>query len=194
MRNVVTFLLIILFFNCSNHKQPGESQVSPSDTSSESFDVKIQATVDSILDEDCVFNDDIKGVTLDWIDEIKASGFVWNPEKNMAIKLIGDDSIKLWKGGCNHFYIHTEWSGPDTHNTTDSSYWISKALTIAEEYQLKDYVAFINEGRLQRDHQAEIVVVYNMLDTAQYTNTYYDGIVIEDHGQRKTLTLSSFYN
>jgi hypothetical protein len=195
---IITIIYFIpaAFISCSNNKD-NKTATTSVDTLTAGKPVTINSAVESTpsaMEDTCVFDNDYKGLTMDWVKELKASGFVWDEKMFAAIKVIDHDTILLAQGGCYHFGISAKWSTVDTHEATDSSYWITKALKFAEEYQLNDYVAFIKGGQLQRDLTSETYVRYNVIDTARYTNTLYEGISVADMGHRKRLTLSLYYN
>lgn len=188
-----TVLLVALLTTCTKEKTQEASWAIEAEVDSVSAADRLW--IDSLIRKDpCVFNNDFKTLTMDWVKEANALDFVWHSKSSSAIKVVGNDTITLRKGGCDHFFITAEMSVIDSHNAEDSLYWIKKALKFAEEYHLKDYADFIKDGRLYRDRTSEIYVWYNVVDTTQVTNTYYDGIVITDIGARKRLTLSSFVN
>jgi hypothetical protein len=180
-----------LLTTCSKDKTQASSTI---ETKIDSASASVEQSGSIQAGDSCVFNNDLRTLTMDWVKEVRALGFVWHSQSSSAIKVFGSDTVTLRKGGCDHFGITAEMSIIDSHDVEDSLYWITKALKLAEEYQMKDYVDFIKNGRLYRDRTSEIYVWYNVVDTTQITNTYYDGIVIADIGARKRLTLNSFSN
>jgi hypothetical protein len=198
---ITTIVISSTFISCSNNKQ-NETAITPVDTGSiAGKPVTIDSAVESTpsVEDTCVFDNDYKGLTMDWVEELKASGFMWDDKMVAAIKVIDGDTIILAQGGCSHFGVSAEWRVSDKHDLTDSAYWIRKALQFAKEYQLTDYVSFIEERSFYKHRDDESrddksKVYYQIIDTVKITNIVYDGILIETRPEGKTISLSKYFN
>jgi hypothetical protein len=91
-------------------------------------------------ESDCIFNDDYKGLTFDWLAEVGKRDFVWRKDLHQALIAAGHDTIYVSKGGCEHFVFLVELRlGEDHHTIADSTFWISTALSLASEFGLEHY-------------------------------------------------------
>jgi hypothetical protein len=195
----ITFFISAVFISCSNNKQNYTAA-----TAVDTLVADKPVTIDSVeytrsIEDTCVFNNDYKGLTMGWVEELKASGFVWDEKMLVAIKVIDHDTILLAQGGCYHFGISAEWRISDQHDLADSVYWIRKALQFANEYQMKDYASLITDGNFYRQRDGESRddksrVYYQIIDTTKITNIVYDGILIETRPEGKTISLSQYVN
>jgi hypothetical protein len=196
----IAYLISVSFISCSNKRDK------IADTSVDTLIADKPMTMDSAvestssaMEDTCIFNNDYKGLTMGWVEELKASDFVWDEKKLAAIKVIDHDTILLAQGGCYHFGISAEWRISDQHDLADSVYWIRKALQFANEYQMTDYASFITDGRFYGQHDDESRkdrsrVYYMVIDTTKITNIVYDGILIETRPEGKTISLSQYVN
>ena len=88
-------------------------------------------------EEDCVFNNDYKGLTTDWLKELKIEAFIWRDDLKQALVPKRQDTVFLQRGGCTHSGFVVEFKlTDDQHLLTDSAYWITKALELSCEYQM----------------------------------------------------------
>jgi hypothetical protein len=195
----ITYFISVSFISCSNKRNK------TADTSVDTLIADKPVTMDSAtgstpsVEDTCIFNNDYKGLTMGWVEELKASGFVWDEKMLAAIKVMDHDTILLAQGGCYHFGISAEWRISDQHDLADSVYWIRKALQFANDYQMTDYASFITDGRFYRQHDDESRkersrVYYMMIDTTRITNIVYDGIEIQTRPTGKTISLSQYFN
>jgi hypothetical protein len=192
---VASLTCTILLTTCSTDKSQQSGTISDTiRTASSPIDNKSASDAATEENDTCIFNNDYKKLTMDWVKELNASGFVWHDNLRSAIKIIGQDTITLSQGGCYHFGISAEWSMVDPHPTADSVYWIEKALQLAKEYEFDDYVRFITDRRIVRQQGTDYSVLYGVVDTTSVTNQVYDGISIEERSQRKILSLSMYVN
>lgn len=79
----------------------------------------------------------------------------------------------------------------ETPGLTDSVFWISKALLLAERYKMDDYVKFIKSGSLKKSGVSENGVSYEVLsDDDGYV---YEGIQIRTEPDSKRLSMSQYF-
>ncbi len=194
--SITSLVCALLVITCSPYKSHQTDLVNDiTKTDSVLTDIEPAIKTNTEQNDSCVFNNDYKTLTMDWVKELNASGFVWRDEIYSAIKVVDQDTISLSQGGCYHFGVGAEWSLVDAHPATDSAYWISKALELAKEYKLDDYIEFITDRRLiQREGTNNEIILYDVIDTVSVTNRVFDGIVITERGERKTLSLSMYFN
>ncbi|MBL7838676.1 MAG: hypothetical protein JNJ75_00910 [Cyclobacteriaceae bacterium] len=142
--------------------------------------------------DDCVFNNDFKGLTTEWLAELKITNFIWREDLKSALIPNGVDTTLLSQGGCGHFGISVELIlRTKTAELSDSAYWISKALEIADQYKMTDYAELIRKGKLKISNKDEDRVWYEML--SETDTEVYEGISVIVNKDFKRLTMSKYF-
>lgn len=145
--------------------------------------------------EDCVFNNDYKGLTTDWLAELRITEFIWREDLKQALVPKGQDTVFLSKGGCTHFGLLVELKlTNDHHDLTDSTYWIDKALALSVEYRMEHYEKMIREGKIKRTENAGSNVWYEIDDDDTEDNMIYNGVEISQEGNSKKVNISEYIN
>jgi hypothetical protein len=150
-------------------------------------------TTDS--ENDCIFNNDYKGLTTKWLNELEITDFIWRADLEQALIPKGQDTVFLSKGGCHHFGISVEMKfATDNHALADSTFWINSALEIANEYKLEHYAQMIKEGRIRKVEERYTNAWYGIEDNDDEDNLFYTGIEINIKGQYRKIRLTQYYN
>ncbi len=143
-------------------------------------------------DDDCVFNNDFKGLTTEWLAELKITNFIWREDLKSALIPNGIDTTILSQGGCGHFGISVGLIlRTKTSDLSDSAYWISKALEIADQYKMTDYAELIRKGKLKISNKDEDRVWYEML--TETDTEVYEGMSVIMNKDFKRLTMSKYF-
>jgi hypothetical protein len=147
------------------------------------------------VEEDCVFNNDYKGLTKDWLTQLKIRDFIWRDDLKQALIPKGQDTVFISKGGCTHLGLLVELKlTNDNHPLTDSVYWVNKALGIAFEYQMDHYDKMIKEGRIRKAESGQKTTWYEIDDNDSEDNLVYNGIEIVENGRTKRVSISQYFN
>lgn len=87
-------------------------------------------------EQDCVFNNDYKGLTESSLNELKITDYTWDDSLKQALIARGQDTVFHTVGGCTHmnFMVGIKLT-QDTHLLTDSAFFIGKALELAIEFK-----------------------------------------------------------
>ena len=190
-------------FSCAGNRKPAESLDTPPNLPQtqkvpDTLQVAKQAsaaydsTADEGEDDDCVFNNDFKGLTTEWLAELKITNFIWREDLKSALIPNGVDTTLLSQGGCGHFGISVELIlRTKTAELSDSAYWISKALEIADQYKMTDYAELIRKGKLKISNKDEDRVWYEML--SETDTEVYEGISVIVNKDFKRLTMSKYF-
>lgn len=194
MTRRLLYLTIGLLISCT--QQSKEALIEETSKTTETTAPKNDtSSVDSDSGDDCVFNDDYKGLTTDWLDELHISDFVWSDELKQALVPVGRDTVFVSSGGCTHFgYLVELKLTNDDHLLTDSAYWISKALDLAIEYQMDHYELMIEEGKIRRADGGPTSTWYEIDDNNPEDNLIYNGIEITLDGQSRRISISQYFN
>ncbi len=199
MRYYCLFLLLILI--CCTHNEKG---VTENNESSDTMVVETQqdqdqrtevVEADSGTETDCIFNDDSKGLTTEWLTNLNKQNFVWNEDLEQALLTMGKDSVSISRGGCYHFgeMVSLKVSSK-SHPVSDSTFWISKALELAKEFQMEVYVEMIELKMIRKTGDNVNSVWYEFDDPEENDNLIFNGIEINFEGEYPVLSMSQYYN
>jgi hypothetical protein len=188
------YLILGLLISCEQSNKNTQTTDSIKATPQTEIKKKTNATTSDKVD-DCVFNNDYKGLTTEWLTELKMKGFIWRADLEQALIPNGQDTVFLSKGGCYHFGMSVELKlTNDTHSLTDSAFWINRALKLAIEYQMDHYRQMIEQGRIRMAQDGETRVTYVIDDKKDPDNLEYNGIEIIQDGLNKRISISQYYN
>ena len=157
--------------------------------------VQADENVHAQREDGCAFNSDYKGLTTAWLEELEIRNFTWKEKLAMACVASGKDTIFVSEGGCEHYGKIVELTlSRDTHLLSDSTFWIDRALQLAHEFKLNDYVEMINDGHLRKTQGNNSSVWYEMDDMDLSDNLYYNGIEITVEKHDKRISISQYLN
>lgn len=146
-------------------------------------------------DNDCVFNNDFKGLTTEWLSKLKITDFVWREDIHGALIPKGVDTTFISQGGCTHFGTTVElWARTEVREISDSIFWISKALELADNYQLTDYADIIRKGNFRKLNHDDDSVTYEVYPDEEIDNAIYEGINIVSEKEYVRLSISKYLN
>jgi hypothetical protein len=189
-------VVIVLLFSCAPQNKSTETTETLKTTAEQTAgrDTTVNPTT-NIEEEDCVFNNDYKGLTTDWLKELKIETIIWRDDLKQALVPKGQDTVFLQQGGCTHSGFVVEWKlTHDQHFITDSAYWITKALELSAEYQMDHYEQMIREGKIKKVESGEMNVWYEIEDNNEDDNLIYNGIEITQDGHSKRINISQYFN
>jgi hypothetical protein len=198
MKRILVYWIFGLLISCTAQEKGSQT----ADTLAARTPIRATDSVDSIetpsnsgSDDDCVFNNDYKGLTTDWLKELKITEFIWRDDLKQALVQKGQDTVFLQQGGCTHsgFVVELKLTD-DQHAITDSAYWITKSLELSREYQMDHYEQMIREGKIKKADSGQKSVWYEIEDNDIDDNLIYNGIEITQDGQVKRISISQYFN
>lgn len=198
------FAILACFVGCTGNKTSSESAGAVSSiTLAQTPQVPVQnktdssATYDTLAedDDDCVFNNDFKGLTTKWLNELKIKDFIWRDDLKGALVPLGEDTVLLSQGGCRLFGITAELRMyRETPDITDSAFWVSKALLLADQFELNDYSDVIKRHQLKLSSINKTQAWYEVYPENTIENEIFDGIVITVEGSVKKISIGKYFN
>lgn len=178
-------LLLSISISCSVEKRNSESATS----------LNHQPSSDTAQADSCAFNNDFKGLTTAWLKELRISDFIWREDLHGALIPHGLDTVFISQGGCNHFGISVDlWMRTPAPDITDSTFWISKALELADKYQMTDYSEIIRKGKVRRVNMDTSNIWYEVFPENQAENEIHDGIAVVVEKDFKRLSFGKYFN
>lgn len=194
MKRIFYLLITGLLISCGQ-KTKDLQTVDNGDTLISNNRIRTVDTTSTEVEEDCVFNNDYKGLTTDWLTKSNIKDFIWNDELKQALIPRGQDTLFVSEGGCTHFGFLVEIKlANDSHAMTDSSFFIHKALELATEFEMEHYIKVINEGKFRMAQEGESNIWYEVDDDDIDDNIIYNGIEIVKEGQDKKVNISQYMN
>ncbi len=195
-RTFLNLVVIGLLFSCTQQNKSTETTDKLKTTAEPTAgrDTTVNPTTDT-EEEDCVFNNDYKRLTTDWLKELKIEAFIWRDDLKQALVPKGQDTVFLQQEGCTHsgFVVELKLTD-DQHAITDSAYWITKALELSGKYQMDHYEQMIRKGKIKKAESGRKNVWYEIEDKDIDDNLIYNGIEITQDGPNKRLNISQYFN
>jgi hypothetical protein len=194
MKKILHLLITGLLISCGQQVKSPQT-IDNGDSLTDNNKMEVTDTTSTADGEDCVFNNDYKGLTIEWLTESKIKDFIWNDNLKQALIPRGRDTLFISQGGCTHFGFLVEIKlANDTHALTDSVFFIQKAFELATEFDMDHYVKMINEGKLRKAESGVERVWFEVDDDDFEDNIIYNGIEIAIDGQDKRVNISQYVN
>lgn len=145
--------------------------------------------------EDCVFNNDIYGLTTEWANEAGFSKFIWNDNMSQLKIPFNSDTIVLAKGGCIHFQYYVEIRlYSDTASISNIEHWKSLALELANRFKFDQYSKTLATNEFVRVEGGKDAFWLEIKDDDLEDNILYNGVEVDLEGDYKFLALSTYVN
>lgn len=146
-------------------------------------------------EEDCIFNNDLKGLTIEAINTFDTTiSYYWDDEQHLAVLPIGSDTLKFAIGGCDHFAYTATYSS--NHSFQDSLFWINKAQWIATSFwgvTGEELFHKIGTAPLIKTTNRDILL-YEFPEDTSISNLFYPAIRVEKLKNSAQLTIGAYYN
>ncbi|GEM_PF-6191298 len=144
---------------------------------------------------DCIFNNDIEGLTADWIERSNTGYyFKWDEGvKSYRAQISRKESIEVSSGGCIHFTTSLNYSTSERKDLNDVDFWISKALELAEMFQIEFFLQPLRSRAYSLEQRGDKHVIYSF-PVEEFSNKSTEGILIEQKGNTIVLEMSYYIN
>ncbi len=144
---------------------------------------------------DCVFNNDYKQLTTDWLHKLGKTNFSWDAEKKQATLKLNDDLLFVSVGGCHHFTTSAIVQlQNDTHQLEDTKYWIEKATLLSKKLHLNHYHKMLKTANFKIVKHRKNAILLDVADDNTTDNLFYDGVEIRFEKGKKTIRFVKYYN
>ncbi len=146
------------------------------------------------IESDCVFNNDYKSLTTEWMKELRVQTYSWDDVNKRTVLIEGADSIYFRQGGCAHFGFSVEQVlTSNTVPLADSTYWIQASLKFAERFGFDHYAQSIKAGKVNIVHN-DTGFWFEVDDDDPEDNLFYTGIEITAFDRARKIGISFYYN
>ncbi|NME71891.1 hypothetical protein [Flammeovirga aprica] len=209
----ILFLALIFLYACNQPQSEktevviAETKVEPQPQKKENVSVEvpkdtiIQTKVETqvskekvIVEPDCIFDDDIKGITTKWVNQLGYKSFQWD-SLNYHIAVARDqDSLFLSQGGCYHFNTSVILKATSNIGLDSMDYWIEECIKLAKETGFKDYENSLSDYSYSiENHSAfQKIILINVENAME--NIVYNGIVLKKDNDIIEISISEYIN
>jgi hypothetical protein len=185
-------VLLIITLSCSEKKTPSENS---NLKNSKSDRVLKTEEINQLEDNsDCVFEDDYKKVTEDWLNDLEIKKYVWDPKTNKAIVIYNGDTLTLYRGGCNHFISSVEFKTAIYPNKTLDTTILRKIKEVACKFKFDNYCKKLSEGLYKKTENSNSSFFLEFEDDNTEDNLFFNGIQIIEKEKRTSINISEYYD
>lgn len=144
---------------------------------------------------DCVFNNDYKGLTESYLNELKVTDYTWDDSLKQALIARDQDTVFYTVGGCTHMnFMAGIKLTRDTHLLTDSAFFIGKALELAIEFKFDQIESQIRAGKIKKADHEDDTNWYMIEDTDYEDNLIFNGVEILTVANGRVVIISQYFN
>ena len=192
MKNrIYILLLLISLVSCSKEK---DAVVENNAAKIDSI-VSIKTIAPTVkTDEDCVFDNNPQELTKEWLKDVGVEKFSWDQKNKKAIVIQNQDTLLLYKGGCNHLTSSLEFKFENKKEADFDSKLLQKISELACKFQFENYCAKINNNQFEKIQSNDTSYLLDFEDDDPEDNLIYNGIDIKPQGNMFYITISEYYN
>ena len=145
-------------------------------------------------ESDCVFDDDYKKITEEWLSELEIKKYVWDSKTNKAIVIYNGDTIILYRGGCSHFISSVEIKTDIYPNKAIDSTLLRKINDIACKFKFTNYCKKLSEGLYKKTENSNSSFFLEFEDDNPEDNLFFEGIQIIEKEERTIINMLEYYD
>ncbi|UUC44748.1 hypothetical protein [Flavobacterium cerinum] len=194
MRQTIYYLLLfIITLSCTEKKTQSNNNKINKNSKSDTVS-KVEESSKEKSNSDCIFDDNYKVVTKEWLDELGIKKYVWDPKNNRAIVAYNGDTLTLYQGGCYHFVSSVEISTALYPNKETDSTLLKKINDVACKFKFDNYCQKLVEGKFKRVDNDDASVLLEFEDDDPEDNIIYGGIQILEKEKKTIVKITEYYN
>lgn len=144
--------------------------------------------------EDCVFNNNYKELTEEWLTESGISKFVWDDSLKHAKFSRKKDTIFLTQGGCNHFGYTVEQRIYSDKLDTDIEHWVNLAIGLSDKFDFKHYEKSLRAKEFSKPTNTNNPFWIDIKDDYLDDNLFYSGVEVRINSEYKAILISKYFN
>ena len=190
MKIQICLFFLLLITSCSDKKETkNESTVK---------EKKMRTTVNVVEKKtnemDCVFDNKPKDLTDEWLKEVGVEKFYWDEKEKHAVMIDGQDTLFVFKGGCNHLTESVEIRT----GTSDDDIFNSMQLQIIDEIACKfgfaNYCGKLANKQFEKITIKEDTFLLEFKDDDPDDNLILEGIQLVKVKKHLRISISQYYN
>lgn len=191
---------VLLLLSCSGNRSNTEatghydSAVIHSNVTSDTSQSIETAESEGPEDDGCVFSQDYRGLTTEWLHHVGINDFTWRDDIKTAVIVKGADSLYFGRGGCSHMGTSLELlMNNSDHDLNDSTFWANEVLKLSKEFGFDRYQQAISNHEYKVE-PGNGSIWFNVEDDDPDDNIIYEGIFIRSEGRSKRIVISEYMN
>jgi len=145
-------------------------------------------------DDDCVFDNDPKQLTLQWFQDAAIENAIWDEKKRKAIAVIGQDTLIANKGGCSHLISSLEIRMPKQYDDLFDSRQMQKINDMACRFKFDYYCGKLKMSEYDKIESAGEGYLLEFETEDAPENLVIDGVEIKPVGNVIQVKMSEYYN
>ncbi|MCC9019910.1 MULTISPECIES: hypothetical protein [Flavobacterium] len=192
MKKTFYYLLIVITTLSCSEKKHKQKTLQSKKTKSDSV-IKVD---DALLENnsDCVFDDNYKKITEEWLSELEIKKYVWDSKNNRATLVFNGDTLTVYKGGCDHFVSSIEIKTAIYTKKESDSALIRKINDVACKFKFNNYCKKLIEGQFKRIDNSDSSFFFEFKDDDPEDNLISEGIEIFLKEKSTIIKISEYYN
>ncbi|MFC6095116.1 hypothetical protein ACFPVY_00525 [Flavobacterium qiangtangense] len=192
MKNrIYILMLLISLVSCSKEK---DAVVENNAVKIDSI-VPIKTIAPTVkADDDCVFDNNPQELTKEWLKDVGIKKFSWDQKNNKAIVIQNQDTLLLYKGGCNHLTSSLEFKFENKNEADFDSRLLQKISEVVCKFQFENYCTKINNNQFEKIKSNDMSYLLDFEDDDPEDNLIYNGIEIKSQANKVYITISEYYN
>lgn len=146
--------------------------------------------------EDCIFNNDYKGLTKQWIQKCDSlTPYLWVDSSKSYLRQISDsESLELSQGGCAHYSWDLILVVSQTDNFENHNFWLGKALILARKFEMDPFIAPLENNQLKIVYRTQDLIQF-MFPYDDVTSTYLsEGVILQRKKGKIILSMNYYIN
>lgn len=193
MKKTIYFIaMIFITFSCTEKETKAEHVKIVKNKSEKVLKTENEIEVEN--NSDCVFDDNYKKVTEEWLSELEIKNYIWDSKINKAIFIYEDDTLIISSGGCNHFMNSVEIKTDKYPNKDLDDALLKKINNIACKFKFENYCRNLSEGKFKKIDKGNSSLFLEFEDEDPDDNLISEGIQISKKENRKIINISEYYN
>ena len=184
LRYILPFLTLLIA--CSKKTDlPVKNNVGINDS------IETTKAVESITEEiktDCVFDNKPYELTKEWLKEIGFEKFTWDKKNAKAVVIQNQDTLLVYKGGCDHLMSSVEI------NIKKDTNILQKISDLACQFKFENYCSKISKKQFEKIETNKNSYILEFEDDDPQDNLIYSGIEIKEQGKLVQVVISQYYN
>ncbi len=188
MRKIIYYIsILIITLSCSEKKNQIVNIKS---------DKVLKTAVGNELENnsDCIFDDNYKKITAEWLSEVGIKKYVWDSKINKATFIYNGDTLTVYKGGCYHFVSSVEIKTDLYQNKLLDSTLFAKITDIACKFKFNNYCKKLRQGRFKKIDNSNSSFFLEFEDDNPEDNLISEGIKILEKRNSTVIEISEYYN
>jgi hypothetical protein len=144
--------------------------------------------------DDCVFNNNYKELTKEWLTKSGIKKFIWDDSLNHAKFSQSEDTVFLTQGGCTHFGYTVEQRIYADKLDRDIEHWIKISIELSDKFGFEHYAQSLRAKKYLAPQSTHNSFWLDIPDDNLDDNLFYPGIEVRINTEYKAIVISKYFN